>query len=502
MDLHKELHNLTDETSNARQECRADAAQQPMKALEAVCRQVGHAWSSSNLGYHSTVYYRHFEPTPPEVIFSAEWGLGDHWPTYRPDPGWQICDRQTVIEYLLSRAGKDRVEIAKHIIAAARERFFIIKENAISIFHVSLSSGTDSFIQRQLEAVEKLDPPDHYRIARLAISDGQVFSRDSLAMSQGFRIAPHQELAALPASLYALERAFEGLEKALSLSATHLARIDERYPKMKPQVGTKVFIGHGRSPLWRELKDFLRERLDLTVEEFNSSPAAGLTTAERLAEMLDTATFAFLVMTAEDRQADGSTRARENVVHEVGLFQGRLGFKRAIVLFEEGCQEFSNIVGLVQIRFPKGHIAAGFEEIRRVLERERVIAAGLGRNTTSPIPKASSEGDTEGPPELSPTQARELLRGLSDRPTKALRFIAERPEPHFFYPAMVKAVGADSTGTLGGTLAAITRRVRTVLGDPGVALISYEDAGDEPDAWTGRVSATTHASLRKALGLS
>jgi predicted nucleotide-binding protein len=75
-------------------------------------------------------------------------------------------------------------------------------------------------------------------------------------------------------------------------------------------------------------------------------------------------------MTAEDEQPDGRMRARENVVHEIGLFQGRLGFKRAIVLLEEGCEEFSNIHGIGQIRFPKGNIGAKFEEIRQVLERE------------------------------------------------------------------------------------------------------------------------------------
>ena len=62
-----------------------------------------------------------------------------------------------------------------------------------------------------------------------------------------------------------------------------------------------------------------------------------------------------------------------NVVHEAGLFQGRLGFERAIILLEEGCKSFSNIEGLGQIRFPKGNIVALFEEVRRVLEREHLI---------------------------------------------------------------------------------------------------------------------------------
>jgi predicted nucleotide-binding protein len=117
-----------------------------------------------------------------------------------------------------------------------------------------------------------------------------------------------------------------------------------------------VFIGHGRSLLWRELKDFLQDRLKLPCVEFNSESPAGIATKERLSEMLDRATIAFLLLTGE-----------------AGLFQGRLGFTKAIILLEDGCVEFSNIHGLGQIRFPKGNIQPAFEEIRRVLEREKVV---------------------------------------------------------------------------------------------------------------------------------
>jgi predicted nucleotide-binding protein len=89
--------------------------------------------------------------------------------------------------------------------------------------------------------------------------------------------------------------------------------------------------------------------------------------------MMQQAAFALLVMTAEEERADATLHARPNVIHEVGLFQGHLGLPRAIVLLEEGCAEFSNIIGLSQIRFPRGDIAARFEEVRRVLEREGLL---------------------------------------------------------------------------------------------------------------------------------
>lgn len=140
-----------------------------------------------------------------------------------------------------------------------------------------------------------------------------------------------------------------------------------------PLFGKRIFIGHGRSPLWRELKDFLWERLGLPWDEFNREATAGYSTTERLQTMLSQAAFALIVMTAEEEHSDAMLHARPNVIHEVGLFQGHLGLTRAIVMLEDGCSEFSNIIGLSQIRFPRGDIAARFEEVRRVLEREALI---------------------------------------------------------------------------------------------------------------------------------
>jgi predicted nucleotide-binding protein len=136
----------------------------------------------------------------------------------------------------------------------------------------------------------------------------------------------------------------------------------------------RVFIGHGHSVAWKDIKDFIADRLGLEYEEFNREPVTGKSNKERLEEMLGSSGFAIIIMTAEDQTKDGKMRARENVVHEAGLFQGRLGFERAIILREEGCEEFSNIEGLVQLQFPREKIMAISEEIRRTLEREAFIS--------------------------------------------------------------------------------------------------------------------------------
>jgi predicted nucleotide-binding protein len=75
-------------------------------------------------------------------------------------------------------------------------------------------------------------------------------------------------------------------------------------------------------------------------------------------------------MTAEDESAEGDARARQNVVHEAGLFQGKLGFNRAIAVVESGVEVFSNLDGVQQIRYDKGNVKATFGEILATLRRE------------------------------------------------------------------------------------------------------------------------------------
>jgi hypothetical protein len=155
-----------------------------------------------------------------------------------------------------------------------------------------------------------------------------------------------------------------------------------RKPRALPRA---VFIGHGRRKDWVRVRHYLETVCKLKVDEFNVSPTAGTTTVERLTHMLESACFAILVMTAEDRQEQGLPKARQNVVHEIGLFQGRLGFPRALILKEEGVDEFSNIRGLTYIPFTKGHIEKVFPKIERVLFRERIISASSSPADHEPL---------------------------------------------------------------------------------------------------------------------
>lgn len=115
----------------------------------------------------------------------------------------------------------------------------------------------------------------------------------------------------------------------------------------------KIFIGHGGSPQWRDLKDHLHEKHGYAIEAYEIGSREGHAVRDILEEMLDESLFALLVLTGEDETRDGGLRARQNVVHESGLFQGRLGFSRAIILLEEGMEEFSNIADFSKSGSPR-----------------------------------------------------------------------------------------------------------------------------------------------------
>lgn len=370
------VDNLIDEMVRAARRCeRASNAfkkapvDRMVEQLMNACDEVGRAWSGSFIGYHATVYIEGLRPTLPGEFFSSEWG------PMRSRGDWAEYAFEGVKQEIERRAEVQGVEAINDAASMAGSAFDSARSEILPALDAILASRKDDTLKELRESIASLhDHGSMEDFARSWIRQGQYVVRDPRAQGGGgFQVPHHMRYQA-----WLLERASYGIQAGELAKLTMQAVKYLKYTmSMKGNTVAKtdgsVFIGHGRSNAWRDLKEFLNDRLGLRWDEFNRENPAGYATKERLEAMLDNASFAFLVMTAEDEQADGSMQARANVIHEVGLFQGRLGFERAIVLLEEGCNEFSNIVGVGQIRFPKGDIMAKSEEIRRVLEREKII---------------------------------------------------------------------------------------------------------------------------------
>lgn len=373
MTAHEEFFELVETLSAAASAIERDQVLQPISDLRAAVRQVDKSFSGSWLGYHSRVYYKNFEAPPPGAHFSQEWGLRQTFSGLGTAGDWREYSVEDVRRYVLGLAGNPDLSEAEAAARSANDVFNHAKSEITSILQTALETRPDDFIKKLNEELQALDVLSANDVAEMLNPKRQFMTRDSIVLGQGTQIPPH-------ISLRAKYRAFEhsfGICKAAADIARKAASHLERKSKRRlgeSRIGTNVFIGHGRSGAWRELKDFIHDRIRLPWDEFNRVPVAGVTNIARLSEMLDASCIAFLVMTAEDEMADGTMQARMNVIHEAGLFQGRLGFSRAIVMLEDGCTEFSNVAGLGQIRYPPGKISTAFEEVRRVLEREGLIA--------------------------------------------------------------------------------------------------------------------------------
>ena len=369
----RELRRIAETLEELHQRGRQDEIQKPLEDLQAAAEEMSKSSSGSWIGYHANVYYENFLPPPPGAHFSKEWGIQPRAFIQQGTTGnWVEYDPEDVEAEIYCRAGNPTLEPARTFHRDAIAALHTSQREIDSILEILMDRSNSTFLSNlQGEAKGLSGGRDDHFIQTLA-PRSKSFTRDSLAVSQGYWTPPHMALLSQVFAIGLTKDNIIRLAEIARQAETHMTR-QRRQEQPESTTGTTVFLGHGHSQIWRELKEFLTERLSLEVDEFNMVPTAGIPTSTRLEAMLESAGFAFLVMTAEDEQANGRFRARENVVHEAGLFQGRLGFRKAIVLLEEGCEEFSNIHGLGHIPFPRGGIRAASEEIRQVLEREGLL---------------------------------------------------------------------------------------------------------------------------------
>ena len=148
------------------------------------------------------------------------------------------------------------------------------------------------------------------------------------------------------------------------------------FPKLEVKVEeilrtrrANVFLSHGHNELLKlKLKDFLRTKLGKMPIILSEEPSRGLTVVEKLERVSEICCFAVILMTKDDQQNNGGLRARQNVIHEIGFFQGRYGRKNVVLLAERGVELFTNISGIIRIEFDAEHFEECYEPLRSELD--------------------------------------------------------------------------------------------------------------------------------------
>ncbi len=341
------------------------------------------SWSGSFIGYQSRVYYNGLQKPPTGAVFNKDWGfnspfqnLGGYLTEGMKSIGdWVEYDPEQITDYILNKCDLTKEDLLEEIQKAneVSSIFNDLKSDALSLYYSQKKNlpPEDKFLEDLVSKIENSIILSEKQILSVFLPK-QVTSSDNIALQEGIRVPPHINLRVRVAEVIGAYSSCNELHKNIEKLYKHINNLEGKMMREK-DAGINIFIGHGKSKLWLELKDFIKDKLHQPYDEFNRVSIAGVTNITRLNQMLEQAAFAFILMTAEDETQEGKVQARMNVIHEAGLFQGKLGFERAIILLEDGCEEFSNINGLGQIRFPKGNISAVFQQIREVLERENVI---------------------------------------------------------------------------------------------------------------------------------
>ena len=372
--LISELEMIESELQEGLNQAEKVSARQVLVGVETRALELNESHSGSWLAGREKLYYHNFEHPPPDQEYSpiaASFGYDK--------AGWMPRTLASVARYVVHGISEKELETAKQAADSCKLNFQNRLEDVKSIMQV-LDPKSDKYINERLAELDKLqEPSEQHLIHRLSPANAVA---DPWTIAAGPQTPPHIKLFAKYCVVRnSIDFASE-LAKIVSQVIAHLNRI-QAVPTKSDSIAHRVFIGHGRAPDWRELYIFLSERLNLKVDEFERVPTGGVSIKERLEQMLDSSCFAFLVLTAEDEIAEGEQseeedktrkQARMNVVHEAGLFQGRLGFERAIILLENDCEEFSNIHGVGQIRFDKGKIDSKFHEVQHLLEDRGIIS--------------------------------------------------------------------------------------------------------------------------------
>lgn len=139
---------------------------------------------------------------------------------------------------------------------------------------------------------------------------------------------------------------------------------------------SRVFISHGRASDWRVVQQYVERDLGIKTLELAQEANLGRTILQKLEEESSKCSYAVIVMTGDDADSDGNRRARENVMHEIGYFQGKFGLSAVCLLHEEGTSIPTNIQGLVYIPFPKGYVNATFGVLMRELKAYLQVVNG------------------------------------------------------------------------------------------------------------------------------
>jgi len=123
---------------------------------------------------------------------------------------------------------------------------------------------------------------------------------------------------------------------------------DNKVEKIK---GNTVFIIHGHDNGLKTQIQLLLTRAGVNNIVLHEQPDKGRTIIDKLVEESSNSNYAIALLSPDDMLFDGSKRARQNVILEIGYFIGRLGKERVRILKKGDIEIPSDLQGILYENF-------------------------------------------------------------------------------------------------------------------------------------------------------
>lgn len=244
-----------------------------------------------------------------------------------------------------------------------------IGKSMYAVMNENVSRGRDNGMMLTRSNFEP-DLVAHYFIRAASCLDSlKKLLPDLYGDFQKIVVEPEMSMAAgidQPAIQHYSRRQAERLCRDIDQIFELRANSELEQPRQEAQ--RRVFLTHGRSDDWRRVQPFIEKDVGISTIELAQEPNQGRTIIEKLFDNASRCDSAVIVMTGDDVANADEARVRENVMHEIGFFQGRYGRSYVVLLHEEGVNIPTNLSGVAYIPFAKGNIDGGFHVLQRELK--------------------------------------------------------------------------------------------------------------------------------------
>lgn len=215
---------------------------------------VGKAWSGSWLGYHSRVYYADLSEPPSGARFSQEWGIMDTFSIRDTVGDWREYRYDDVISAIQQHAGNPDTKEQENKASIAREVFEESQSQVLSLLLGAINiRKNDKFLQDISTKIERMKVFGTNEFVEVMRPKGQIISRNMPAIQAGLHTPPHISVIAHVLAIKYPFTACEDLSKLSRRAASHIQNV-EKHKVRAERIGTNVFIGHGRSLAWKDVK--------------------------------------------------------------------------------------------------------------------------------------------------------------------------------------------------------------------------------------------------------